>query len=91
MIIIPHDGEALAPSVEAAAGLRYALEHPEAAALIAHDRADLSEFTQVMRFGLKAVPVGDGIPRDVSAVLEAVDRACAAYECLRPEAGMASS
>jgi hypothetical protein len=81
MIVIPYDGEATMQSVECATALRYALEHPEAAATIACVRAEGSDLARVAAHGLKVVPVGDGIPRDVGAVLEAVDRACAAYEC----------
>lgn len=83
MIVIPYDGEAITQSVECVTALRYALDHPEVAALLAYARADASDLARATAFGLKAVAVGDGIPRDVSAVLETVDRACAAYECLR--------
>lgn len=37
-------------------------------------------------FGVRIAKVGDGLPRDVSAVIAAVDRSCAAYECTtRPD------
>jgi hypothetical protein len=83
MLVIPSDGEAIMQSIESAAALRYALEHPELQTVIAHNRADASDFVNHQMHGLVAVRVGDGMPRDVSAVVSAVDSACAAYECLQ--------
>jgi hypothetical protein len=41
-----------------------------------------NDFVNHQTHGVVAIRVGDGMPRDVSAVVSAVDEACAAYECL---------
>jgi hypothetical protein len=87
MLVIPYDGEALMQDVECVAALRYALEHPDVAAVLAHGRADAIDFVNHETHGVAVVEVGDGIPRDVGAVVSIVDRACAAYECLHVAAG----
>ncbi|MGH2912537.1 MAG: hypothetical protein ACRDJ3_08700 [Solirubrobacteraceae bacterium] len=64
-----------------------ALEHPDVPAVIAYNRAEASGFVRHEKFGVQIAKVGDGLPRDVSAVVAAVDRSCAAYECLQADQG----
>lgn len=87
MIVIPHDGHATVPSAESAEALGYALEHPDVPCLIAYEQAEASELPDDERFGVERARVHGAVPRDVSAVVEAVNRACAAYECLHAPAG----
>jgi len=82
MLVIPFDGEAIVQGVECVTALHHALEHPDLPAVLAYDRAAASDFLNHETRGVSAVRVGAGIPRDVDAVVAAVDRVCAAYECL---------
>jgi hypothetical protein len=50
--------------------------------MLAYDRAEANDFVNHQTHGVVAIRVGYGMPRDVSAVVSAVDEACAAYECL---------
>jgi len=88
MIVIPYDGEALTQCVESVSALRYALEREDVPALIVYDRADGGDFSRYETFGISAVRVQPGSTAlwDVQAVVEAVDRECAAQECLRQPA-----
>ena len=90
MLVVPYDGEAILQDVESAAALRYALEHPDVPAVIAYDRAEASDFARHEEFGVNAARVGTGLPRDVGAVVAAVNRARAAYECLQAAAAVPS-
>jgi hypothetical protein len=85
MLVIPHDGEAIMQGAEAAVALQYTLEHPDVPAVIAYDRAEASDFVRHEGFGVQIAQVGAGLPPDVSAVMAAVDRSCAAYECLQAD------
>lgn len=85
MVVIPYDGQAIMQGVQAAVALQYTLEHPDVPAVIAHDRAEARDFVRHKRFGVQIANVGDDLPRDVSAVTAAVDRSCAAYECLQAD------
>lgn len=85
MVVVPYDGEAIMQGVEAVAALQYTLENPDVPAVIAYNRAEASDFERHERFGVQIAKVGDGLPRDVSAVIAAVDRSCAAYECLQAD------
>jgi hypothetical protein len=78
-------------SIESAAALQYALTHPEVPAMIAYDRAKASDFAHQEGFGIKTAEVGGAPHRDVSAVVAAVDRSCAAYECLQTAVETSSS
>ncbi len=91
MLVIPSDGEAIMQSIESAAALHYALEHPEVPTVIAYDCADASDFARHERFGVKAAKVSGSLPLDVSTVVAAVDQTCAAYECLQVAAEVSSS
>jgi hypothetical protein len=82
LLVIPYDGEAVMQGVECVTALRYALEHPDVAAVLAYDRAEANDFVSHETHGVAVVRVGGGMPRDVGAVVSAVDGACAAYECL---------
>jgi hypothetical protein len=88
MLVIPYDGEAIMQDVECVTALRYALEHPDVAAVLAYGRAGANDFVNHETYGVAVVEVGDGMPRDVDAVVSAIDRACAAYECLHVAAGV---
>jgi hypothetical protein len=85
MVVVPYDGEAIMQGVEAAAALQYILENPDVPAVIAYNRAEASDFERHEGFGVQIAKVGDCLPRDVSAVIAAVDRSCAAYECLQAD------
>ncbi len=82
MLVVPYDGDAVMQGVECVTALRYVLEHPDVPAVLAYDRAEANDFVNHQTHGVLAIRVGDGMPRDVSAVVSAVDEACAAYECL---------
>jgi hypothetical protein len=90
MIVIPHDGHGMVPSVQSAEALRYALEHADVCCLIAYEHADASELSDYERLGVELAKIERSRSwdlRHVSAAVEAVDRACAAYECLHAPAG----
>ena len=85
MVVVPYDGGAIMQGVEAAAALQYTLENPAVPAVIAYNRAEASDFERHEWFGVQIAKVGDDLPRDVSAVIAAADRSCAAYECLQAD------
>lgn len=87
MIVVPYDGEAVLQAAEAASALRYAIDRPSVPVVIAYNRVDGQELESYDQLGFGLARVGMTAPRpDVSVVVEAVDRECAAYECLRPGA-----
>lgn len=91
MLVVPHDGHALTPSAEASAALGYALAHPDVPCLVAHQHANAQLLADYARHGLDLAAVGGVLPREVAGVVDAVDRACAAYECLHPTVGSPSA
>jgi hypothetical protein len=91
MLVVPHDGHALVPAAECSAALTYAFAHPDVPCLVAHQHADAELLADYARFGFDAAPVHGVLPHEVAGVVDAVDRACAAYECLRPPSGPRSA
>lgn len=91
MLVVPHDGHALVPAAESSAALAYAFAHPELPCLVAHQHADVELLADYARYGFDLTTVDGVLPREVAGVVDAVDRACAAYECLHPLAGPRSA
>jgi hypothetical protein len=87
MVVIPYDGRGLVHGVESTEALWYALEHPRVPCLLAYDHVDAAQLADFECYGLQLAKVDRSHPWDVSAAIDAVDRMCAAYECLRPSAG----
>ncbi|HMJ01965.1 MAG TPA: DUF6166 domain-containing protein [Conexibacter sp.] len=87
MLVVPYDGHGIVHGVESMAALWYALEHPGVPCLIAYEHAEMTELADFERFGVEIAKIEGAFPPDVGAVLAAVDRACAAYECLHLAAG----
>jgi len=87
MVVIPYDGHGLVHGVESTTALWYALEHPRAPCLLAYDYVEARELADFERFGIGLAKIERSSPwdlRHVRAAVEAVDQACAAYECLHP-------
>jgi hypothetical protein len=85
MVVIPYHGEAVLQAAESAIALRYATDRPPVPVLFAYDRVEGQELERYEWLGFRLARVATAMPtHDVGAVVEAVDRACAAYECFRP-------
>jgi len=87
MVVVPYDGHGLVHGVESTAALWYALEHPRVPCLLAYDHVDAAQLADFEHCGLEIAKVDRSLPGDVSAAVDAVDRACAAYECLQSPVG----
>ena len=91
MLVVPVDGYGIVHGIESNVGLWYALQHRDVPCLIAYARAEEGAFSDYDRYGVDAVEVVGSRSYDVSAVVAAVDRTCAAFECLHSAAGPQSS
>jgi hypothetical protein len=82
MVVVPYDGSGLTMAIEQAAALTYVCEEASVPAVLAYTEAPRERLRRFEQYGIEPVPVSHGLPRDVTGVVEAVDRVCAAYECL---------
>jgi hypothetical protein len=82
MIVVPYDGDAIVQAPTAAIALDYAVTHDVPLA-IAHRNARDADLGAYASLGFLLAEVDAISPFNVTTVLEAVDRRCAAFECLR--------